>query len=228
MGQIEAALFDCDGLLVATEALFTVAEAEIFASRGRTFGPEHKQQVLGHPVREVGRRLAEMLGEPGVGDRLAAELLARVEELVAEPLEPLPGVLDVLEACRGRVATVVVSNSPRVLVETTLRSAGLDGRFDAVVTLEDAEHPKPAPDLYLHGARRAGATPGACIAFEDSPTGVRAARAANIRVIGVPAHAGHDIGATWQLPSLASPSARQLLADLLGLELAASAAELTA
>jgi len=217
-GQVRGALFDCDGLLVATEDLFTVAETAIFADRGVVFTPEHKARVLGHPFPEVGRRMAMMLGVPGQGVALAEELLARMEVLVAEPMAPLPGVVEVLASLRGRVRRVVVSNSPLRLVDATLRAAGLQGQFDAVVTVEDAERAKPFPDLYLRGAELAGEEPGCCLAFEDSATGVQAARAAGIPVIGVPKrtgpHASADIGADWHVPSLDSLAARALIAQL--------------
>ncbi|MFT3969160.1 MAG: HAD family phosphatase [Micropruina sp.] len=208
------ALFDCDGLLVATEKLFTVAETEIFARRGRTFEPKHKQEILGQPILEVGRRMAVMLGVPGQGDVMADELLARMEELVSMPMDPLPGVDALIDWCAGRAAKVVVSNSPRRLVEATLRSARLDGRLDAVITVEEAARPKPSPDLYLRAVAAVGADPQDCVAFEDSPTGVRAAQAAGVRVIGVPSHAGADIGADWHVSSLDHPEARDLVTCL--------------
>ncbi len=213
---MRAALFDCDGLLVSTESCFTVAEEEIFARRGRLFTTEHKRQVLGHPIPEIGRLMAEMLGAAGEGRAIADELQSRMEELVCEPRDPLPGVSALIDFCEGRVAKVVVSNSPRRLVEAALRSSGLDGRMDRVIAVEDAPRPKPFPDLYLRGAAAAGVDPGQCVAFEDSPTGVRAAHAAGIRVVGVPSHAGTDIGADWHVRSLDSLAARALMVGMFG------------
>lgn len=213
-GCVEAVLFDCDGLLVATEELFTVAETAIFAEHGAVFTPEHKKQVLGQQFPEVGRRMAAMLGAPDAGPAITRELLARMEVLVAEPMAPLPGIRGLVESLHGRVAMLVVSNSPGRLVAGTLRSAGLQDQFDAVVTVEDASRPKPFPDLYLHAAATAGALPSRCLAFEDSPTGVRAARDAGIPVVGVPKQVGADIGADWHVPSLESPEARALLTRL--------------
>lgn len=212
--RAEAALFDCDGLLVATEDLFTIAERAIFDARGAMFTGEHKAQVLGWPIPEVGRRMASMLDLPDAGRELADELLARVEALIAQPLEPLAGVLDLLDALHDRVPCAVVSNSPRSFVEATLTAAGLAGRFDTVITVEDAANPKPAPDLYLRAATLVGVEPARCLAFEDSATGARAARAAGIPVIGVPHGASGDIGADWHVPSLDSLAARALIGRL--------------
>ncbi len=213
-GKAKAALFDCDGLLVSTESYFTVAETEIFARRGRVFGPEHKRKILGQPIPEVGRRMAAMLGIPHDGPLLADELLKRMGELVSVPMKPRPGVEALVDWLEGRASKVVVSNSPRRLVEATLRSAGLDTRMHKVITVEDAARPKPFPDLYLRGVAATGLNPSDCVAFEDSPTGVRAAQAAGIRVVGVPAHVETDIGAEWHVPSLDTPRALDLVARL--------------
>lgn len=217
-GQVHALLFDCDGLLVATEDLFTVAEVAIFADRGAVFTAEHKRQIVGHPIPEVGRRMAVMLDTPEAGAEIATELLTRVQELVTVPLTPLPGVREVVDSMRGRATRIVVSNSPRPFVEAALRAAGLEGEFDAVVTVEDAPRPKPSPDLYLRAAEIAGEPPSRCLVFEDSATGVRAARSAGMPVIGVPTrtgpHASTDIGADWHVPALDSLAARALVGQL--------------
>lgn len=212
--RARAALFDCDGLLVATEALFTTAETQIFASHGATFTPAHKQQLLGQSLPEVGRRMASMLGLPGDGEAIADELQSQMEDLVSQPLEPLPGVRELLDSFDGRLTRIVVSNSPRRLVAATLRSAGLHDRFDAVITVEGVQRPKPFPDLYMRGVTTAGVAPTECIAFEDSATGVSAARAAGVPVIRVPSHPGGAIGADWHVRSLASLAARALLVQL--------------
>jgi beta-phosphoglucomutase-like phosphatase (HAD superfamily) len=71
-------------------------------------------------------------------------------------------------------------------VEATLARFGVRERFDAVVTGDCVAHPKPAPDIFLEAARRLGVPPEGCVVLEDSLAGVRAARAAGMRVIAVP------------------------------------------
>jgi hypothetical protein len=88
----------------------------------------------------------------------------------------------------------------------------LDGRFQAVVSAEDVEHPKPAPDIYLEACRRLGFEPGRCAALEDSPTGVTAAVAAGMYVIGVPYFTGTQLpGCDLLAPSLADPAVARAL-----------------
>jgi HAD superfamily hydrolase (TIGR01509 family) len=139
-----------------------------------------------------------------------------MEEALAG-VEPRPGALELLERLIGAgVPVAVASNSQREFVQRTLSSAGLlDGRFATVVSVEDVEHPKPAPDIYLEACRRLGAEPGACVALEDSPTGVAAAAAAGMYVIGVPYFTGAQLpGSDLLADSLADPE----VATVLGLE----------
>jgi beta-phosphoglucomutase-like phosphatase (HAD superfamily) len=80
------------------------------------------------------------------------------------------------------------------------------------VTVEDVEHPKPAPDIYLAACRALGADPARSVALEDSPPGVRSARDAGMFVIAVPYFDDHDLdGASLIAPSLADPSVAAVL-----------------
>ena len=84
-----------------------------------------------------------------------------------------------------------------------MRAAALDGAFAVVVTADQVREAKPAPDVYLEACRRLGASPAEAIALEDSPTGVAAARAAGLYVIGVPSLPGLALDADVVAGSLA-------------------------
>jgi HAD superfamily hydrolase (TIGR01509 family) len=179
-----AVLFDNDGLLLDTEALWTRAEVALFDSYGATFTIEHKRELIGTsgPVTEA--RIERMLGLPGRGAALMAEMHELVMEEALLGVEPMAGAIELLDQLAVPVG--VASNSPRSFVERTLEASGLRERFVCVLSADDVAHPKPAPDLYVDLARELGADPAACVALEDSPTGVAAARAAGAFVIGVP------------------------------------------
>ena len=113
-----------------------------------------------------------------------------VGERMLDGAEPRPGARGVVEALTGRTPLAVASNSPDSFVRSALAAARLDGAFDAVVTADQVAEAKPAPDTYLEACRRLGAAPPRSVALEDSPTGVAAARAAGMFVIGVPSVAG--------------------------------------
>ena len=102
-------------------------------------------------------------------------------------VEPLPGAVELVAELQERgVRTGVVSNSPLPFITRALELGGLDG-FEAVVSGHDVPAPKPAPDAYLAACDQLGIAPAReVVAFEDSPTGVAAARAAGLTVIGDP------------------------------------------
>lgn len=184
-----AVLFDNDGLLLDTEVLWTRAETRLFARHGLTFTIEHKREMIGTSMGESERIIERQLGLPGRGAELMEELHELVMAETANGVEPMPGAVALLDALDGR-AVGVASNSPRAFVERTLEAAGLRDRFACVLSAEDVERPKPAPDLYVALARALGADAADCVALEDSATGVRAARAAGAFVIGVPSLEG--------------------------------------
>lgn len=200
-----AILFDNDGLLLDTEVLWTRAETRLFARFGVTFTMDHKREMIGTSMRESESIIERQLDLPGRG----AELMADLHELVMEEalggVEPMPGAVELLDALEGRPVGVA-SNSPRLFVERTLTAAGLFDRFQCVLSAEDVERPKPAPDLYLALARGLGADAADSVALEDSATGVRAAREAGAFVIGVPSLEGVVLDeADLVVKSLADP-----------------------
>jgi HAD superfamily hydrolase (TIGR01509 family) len=209
-----AVIFDNDGLLLDTEDAWTRAEEQLFARRGRVFTLEHKRSLLGSAGADAARKLEAMLEEAGEGERLMDELQELVMEEALRGVTPRPGALELVERLRAAgVPIAVASNSRREFVERTLGSASLlDGRFEAVVSAEDVEHPKPAPDIYLEAARRLGTEPTECAALEDSPTGVAAAVAAGMKVIGVPYFSGTQLpGCDLLTESLADPAVGRAL-----------------
>jgi HAD superfamily hydrolase (TIGR01509 family) len=209
MSRRAAVVFDNDGLLLDTEDAWTRAEETLFARRGQVFTLDHKRSLIGSARPAAAAKLEAMLGLAGEGEVLMDELHELVMEEALAGVEPRPGALELLERLIDvGVPVAVASNSQREFVQRTLARAGLlDGRFATVVTVEDVEHPKPAPDIYVEACRRLGAEPGACAALEDSPTGVSAAAAAGMYVIGVPYFAGGALpGSDLLAGSLADPA----------------------
>jgi HAD superfamily hydrolase (TIGR01509 family) len=105
------------------------------------------------------------------------------------------GARDLLEKLRAQGTPIgLVSNSPLPFVQRSLEIVGFESIFDAVVSGHEVAAPKPAPDPYLEACRRLGVEAGpSVVALEDSPTGVAAARAAGLTVIGVPSVDGVEL-----------------------------------
>ena len=186
-----AVVFDCDGLLLDTESAWSRAEAALYARYGGEFTLEHKRELLGNAGPLAASIVARHLGIPGRGSALMAELGEIVLEEVARSAPPQPGAVELVRALRAESVPVgVASNSPFAHVDLALRVSGLEGEFASVVTADQVEHPKPAPDVYLASCRALGAPPERSVALEDSPTGTASALAAGMFVIGVPSLEG--------------------------------------
>jgi HAD superfamily hydrolase (TIGR01509 family) len=210
MGRRAAAVFDNDGLLLDTEEAWTRAEVTLFGRRGRVFTEEHKRSLIGSARAAAAAKLEAMLERAGEGEALMDELHELVMEEALAGVEPRPGALVLLDRLSDAgMPMAVASNSPRAFVQRTLGAAGLlDGRFATVVSVDDIVEPKPAPDIYLEACRRLGVEPAAAAALEDSITGVTAAAAAGMYVIGVPYFTGSELpGSDLLVDSLADPAA---------------------
>jgi HAD superfamily hydrolase (TIGR01509 family) len=210
----EAVIFDNDGLLLDTEEAWTRAERDLFERYGRDFTMEHKRELIGNARVVAAGKLEAMLDQPGAGARLWAELedLVMVEALAGVP--PRPGSRELLEALVAAGTPVgIASNSARAFVRRVLDVSGLPlSGIGALVTVEDVEHPKPAPDIYLAACEALGADPRRSAALEDSPPGVAAARNAGMYVIAVPYFEDHTLdGASLIAPSLADPRVAEAL-----------------
>jgi HAD superfamily hydrolase (TIGR01509 family) len=191
-----AVLFDNDGLLLDTESVWTRAEEDLYESRGLEFTPAHKRELVGTSAERAGELLEAGLGEPGEAEAIIEELNALVVAELEHGVEAMVGARDLLERLKAQGTPIaLVSNSPLPFVSRSLEIVGFSEIFDAVVSAHEVAAPKPAPDPYLEGCRRLGVEPGPeVIALEDSPSGVAAARAAGLTVIGVPSLDGVELG----------------------------------
>ena len=191
----DAVVFDNDGLLLDTESVWTRAEQDLFERRGVEFTLEHKRELVGTSAEIAGGILEKRLREPG----RASELIDELNELVVAELEhgveAMLGAREVLHELATRGTPLgLVSNSPLAFVRRSLEIVGFTDRFDVVVSAHEVVAPKPAPDPYLEACRQLGVDAGpGVIALEDSPTGVAAARAAGLTVIGIPSLEGIEL-----------------------------------
>jgi len=188
----DAVLFDNDGLLLDTESVWTRAEEDLFERRGTAFTAADKRELVGTSAEIAGRVLERRLGEPGRAGDLIEELNGLVVAELEHGVEAMLGARELLHSLRQRGTPIgLVSNSPLAFVTRSLELVGFEDHFDVVLSAHEVAAPKPAPDPYLEACRRLGVEAGpTVVALEDSPTGVAAARAAGLTVIGVPSIAG--------------------------------------
>ena len=191
----DAVVFDNDGLLLDTESVWTRAEQDLFERRRIEFTAGHKRELVGTSAEIAGGILERRLGEPGRAAALIEELNALVVAELEHGVEAMIGARELLDKLKQRGTPIgLVSNSPLRFVRRSLEIAGFVDRFDVVLSAHEVAAPKPAPDPYLEACRRLNVEPGpAVIALEDSPTGVAAARAAGLTVIGIPSLEGVEL-----------------------------------
>lgn len=191
----EAVLFDNDGLLLDTEAVWSRAEQKLFEIRGMDFTIDHKRSLVGSSAKIAGQKLARFLNEPGRDEELMDELNDLVLAELEGGVDPMVGALEVVELLRlAGVPIALVSNSPRRFIERSHEVAQTGLPFDAVISGHEVPEAKPAPDAYLEACRQLEVTPGKrVVALEDSPSGVTAAVAADLFVIGIPSVPGIEL-----------------------------------
>ena len=184
----DAVVFDNDGLLLDTESVWTRAEQDLFDRRGIEFTPAHKLELVGTSADIAGGLLERWLDQPGGKDGLMEELNGLVVAELEHGVEAMVGARDLLERLKAQGTPIgLVSNSPMAFVVRSLEIVDFESIFDVLISAHEVAAPKPAPDPYLEACKRLGVEPGpGVIALEDSPTGVAAARAAGLTVIGVP------------------------------------------
>jgi HAD superfamily hydrolase (TIGR01509 family) len=185
-GPYRAVIFDMDGVLVDSEPAFFEAANQVLSQEGHSIEFERYQRLLGTSVEVTWRGLIEMLGLQGN----LKDYLRRYHDVLLEclrrPRPPLPGVLELLEELDSRGASFgLATSSWRTWKDAVLESAGLQGRFRTIVTGDTVEHEKPAPDLYLKAAELLETPPGQCMAVEDTPPGIRSAKAAGMYAVHV-------------------------------------------
>ena len=185
--MLSAIIFDLDGVLADSEPWWNQIDAKLLADYGATYRGEYHQNVVG-----VNYRLAIEFYKKAFGLSVPTEEMMRrrgeiATEFFGSRVGLFPNVKEVLEELRQMklhlaVATSSVSASARPFLDRHQ----LTGFFEIIVTGEEVEHGKPAPDIYLRAANKLGIPPDACLVIEDALPGVAAGKAANMRVAAIP------------------------------------------
>jgi HAD superfamily hydrolase (TIGR01509 family) len=217
MPQLQAVLFDMDGLLVDTEPLWFDVELEVMARLGGEWTHADQIAVLGSPSASAARYMIQRSGadtDPAeVGRWMDEGIVRRVRHQVVI----LPGALDLLEDLHtAGVPCGLVSASVRPMVDAVLAQVGT-GHFAVTISGDDVSRNKPDPEPYLKAIAALGADPSRCIVLEDSPNGVAAGLAAGCRVVAVP-HAAtiHRVERLRVVESLSQVGAESLEAFVVG------------
>jgi HAD superfamily hydrolase (TIGR01509 family) len=215
--MIRALVFDFDGLILETEGPIFLSWQELYASFGFPLPFEVWATTIGSAEAEFdpARELERLLGQPL--DWSAIEPKRQQRELALINQQPLlPGVEQILQdARRLGLKLGLASSSSCKWVEGHLKERGLRLYFDAVRAADDVHLTKPDPELYLAVLRELGVSGAEAVALEDSPNGIRAAKAAGMYCVAVPNHLTRQLvldEADLRLESLAEMPLEMLLA----------------
>ena len=192
--ELKTALFDLDGVVFDTEPQYSV----FWGGVCRQYHPEQPglEQVI------KGSTLDQIYGKwfSGPLEKEQPAITERLNEFERQMrLDYVAGFQTFCAELRARgVKTAVVTSSNRPKMENVYRQhPEFLGLMDCVLTSEDFERSKPDPDCYLKGAARFGAEPDECVVFEDSFNGLKAGRAAGMRVVGLTTTNPQDEVARW-------------------------------
>lgn len=204
---MKAALFDMDGVIVDTNPHHHIAWREYYHRNGKTLTDEEFVQHVS------GRHNNDIVAHLFTGQTLAPEEVVRIghekealfRELYAKDITPVPGLVEFLKALKAAgIRTAVATSAPVENLNFVVDTLGLRPYFDALLHESMVTRPKPDPEIYRQAMAMLGVTPDESVIFEDSMTGIRAAKAAGAYVVGV---------ATTETPDTLRPVVNDVIRD---------------
>jgi len=183
-GPFHAYLFDCDGTIADSMPLHYIAWKQALGEYGCTFDEELFYSWGGKPTVEIVADLNKMQGL-NMPPEAVAEHKENLYFALLPQLQPIPEVVDIIQAEHGRIPFAVVSGGRRNSVTKSLTTLGLMDKFQTIVGAEDYVNSKPAPDAYLLAATLLGVAPKDCLVFEDTDMGIQSATAAGMASVKI-------------------------------------------
>ncbi len=186
MSQIAAVIFDLDGVLLDSEAVWNAARRTVALEHGGEWPADAQRTMMGMSSTEWSAYMHDELGVRLTASQISDAVVARLAALYHEQLPLIDGARETVISFANQWPLGMASSANRTIIDLVLRLAGLEACFEITVSSEEVARGKPAPDVYLEAARRIGVPPGACVAIEDSSNGIRSAAAAGMTVVAVP------------------------------------------
>jgi HAD superfamily hydrolase (TIGR01509 family) len=184
---ILAVIFDMDGLLVDSEPSWNRARVDLAERHGKTWTAPDQLAMAGVHTDVWVEALYDKLDGQLDREQVFEGIIGRMAGYYESGEVPiLPGANEALRACADRYHVGLASGSPMRLIEACLKGADWTGCFEALISSDELEHGKPAPDIYLEMMARMGLDASSTAVVEDSGAGIRSGHAAGALVVAVP------------------------------------------
>ncbi|MGG7176902.1 HAD family hydrolase [Clostridium paraputrificum] len=188
MRNIEAVIFDMDGLMFDTERISFRSWKEVCKKEGLTMEEDFYTSLIGRNLKGFGVIMKETYGEDFPLDRLYEEKIKIMTDFMNKNGVPvktgLHELLDYLKDQNYKVAVATSTSRERAL--HMLEMAGVKNKVNYVICGDEVINSKPNPEIFLKAAEKLGVSPDKCIVLEDSGAGIEAAHAAGMKGINVP------------------------------------------
>jgi beta-phosphoglucomutase family hydrolase len=186
MPELEAVIWDMDGVLADTAPYHLLAWQETFAKRGIKFTKEDFMRGFGIRNDAI---IRNVLGEKTTKaeiETIAQEKEATFRRIIGKDIKPLPGVLELLGQLQDRGIKMAIASSTVIEnIRLIVGSLGIEKYFEVIITGHDVTEGKPSPQVFLKAAQRLGADPKNCLVFEDAVAGVKAAKRAGMHCVAI-------------------------------------------
>ena len=184
---VAAVIFDLDGVIVDSEIWWHEERAAWAAERGLRWTEADTRAVMGANSAGWARIMRERLGLSEADEPSILEaIVTRVTDRYAAGAPAIDGAVDAVRRIAARWPVAVASSAHRRVIDAALAATGLRDTIRIVVSSDEVDHGKPAPDVYLEAARRLGVVPARCLVVEDSINGLRAGVDAGMTTVLVP------------------------------------------
>lgn len=186
MNKPKGIIFDCDGCILDSEAIFLEAVRRYLNTFNIESSIDDLKFVVGKPMTTIAMDLLDKYHlNLSVDEFIQGERVIFYEMMNSTALSPMPGLLDLIQrALVDNIALAIASSSPKNYVLNVTDKFGITDKFQEIITGEQVEHGKPYPDIYLLAASKLAIAKDELIIIEDSTNGIQAGISAGIYTVG--------------------------------------------